>query len=155
MIKILLDIFILNNMKKKKDLIDFIGYNHSINIKTDKSISQIGIFFLLGMDDKILNENEFYLVFEIIYHILVYLNKNNSKVPLFLEDNIKLNLFDDNQILTETNIKDDSKDFIEKLKDIFIKRNQELSKQYYTNYNDELTQKNQRILEILFGKNEK
>ena len=146
---------ILNNMKKKKDLIDFIGYNHSINIKTDKSISQIGIFFLLGMDDKILNENEFYLVYEIIYHILVYLNKNNSKVPLFLEDNIKLNLFDNNQILTETNIKDDSKDFIEKLKDIFIKRNQELSKQYYTNYNDELTQKNQRILEILFGKNEK
>ena len=54
---------ILNNLKVKKDLIEFVGYNHSIDIKIDKEISQIGIFYLLSMDEKILNENEFYLLY--------------------------------------------------------------------------------------------
>ena len=27
---------ILDNIKKKKDLIEFVGFNHSINIKNDK-----------------------------------------------------------------------------------------------------------------------
>ena len=146
---------ILNNMKKKKDLIEFIGYNHSINIKTDKIMTQIGIFVLLAMDDKNLNENEFYLVYEIIYHILVYLNKNNSKVPLFLEENIKINPFEENSLLTDETLNIDQKEFIENLKNIFIKRQEELFKQYYVNYDEEFIRKKQRILELLFGKNVK
>ena len=143
---------ILNNLKVKKDLIEFVGYNHSIDIKIDKEISQIGIFYLLSMDEKILNENEFYLIYDIIYHFLIYLNKINNNVPLFLEENKKINFNQENNI--EMNNNDEAKEFIDKLKIIIKSRHEELYQQYYSNNNsEESAKKNQRILELLFENN--
>ena len=143
---------ILNNLKVKKDLIEFVGYNHSIDIKIDKEISQIGIFYLLSMDEKILNENEFYLIYDIIYHFLIYLNKSNNNVPLFLEENKKINFNQENNI--EMNNNDEAKEFIDKLKIIIKSRHEELYQQHYiNNNNEESAKKNQRILELLFENN--
>ena len=143
---------ILNNLKVKKDLIEFVGYNHSIDIKIDKEISQIGIFYLLSMDEKILNENEFYLIYDIIYHFLIYLNKSNNNVPLFLEENKKINFNQENDI--EMNNNDEAKEFIDKLKIIIKSRHEELYHQYYSNNNsEESAKKNQRIFELLFENN--
>ena len=142
---------ILNpNKGNKKDLIEFAGFNILKNITFEKKITQIGIFSLLSTDDKLLNQNQFLLVYDIIYHFLVTLNKRN-KVPIFLEEKINIDLFDEkqNKIKTETQI------FIDKLKNIFKNRMNELSKQYYMNYDDQLCKKIQRIYEILFGKNMK
>ena len=142
---------ILNpNKANKKDLIEFAGFNILKNITFEKKITQIGIFSLLSTDDKLLNQNQFLLVYDIIYHFLVTLNKRN-KVPIFLEEKIDIDLFDEkqNEIKTETQI------FIDKLKNIFKNRMNELSKQYYMNYDDQLCKKIQRIYEILFGKNMK
>ena len=152
----------LNEMKKKKDLVEFIGFNHLKNILFDKDMAQIGIFSLLSIDDKLLNQNQFYLVYEAIYHILSHLNKTN-KIPLFLEENIGINdnLFEENNEEKEKENKinktenEDFATFLEKLKNMFKNRMNELTKQYYLNYDDELCKKYQRIYEILFGKNMK
>ena len=150
----------LNEMKKKKDLVEFIGFNHLKNILFDKDMAQIGIFSLLSIDDKLLNQNQFYLVYETIYHILSHLNKTN-KIPLFLEENIGINdnLFEENNEEKENKINEteneDFATFLEKLKNMFKNRMNELTKQYYLNYDDELCKKYQRIYEILFGKNMK
>ena len=143
---------ILNNLKAKKDLIEFVGYNHSIDIKIDKEISQIGIFYLLSMDEKILNENEFYLIYDIIYHFLIYLNKSNNNAPLFLEENKKIIFNQENDI--EMNNNDETKEFMDKLKIIIKSRYEELYQQYYSNNNsEESAKKNQRIFELLFENN--
>ena len=136
---------ILDNIKKKKDLIEFVGFNHSINIKNDKNISQLGIFFLLSTDDTTLYENEYYLIYDVIYHIFLYLNKSNENN--FLSKEINTINEDNNFVINEQN-----KEFIEKLKNAFNKKKEELSSQYYTNYTEGLNKKYQRVLEILFGK---
>ena len=144
---------ILNKMKEKKDLIEFVGFNILKNIIFDKDITQIGIFSLLSTDDKVLNKNQFFLVYDIIYHMLVKLNQSN-KVPIFLDENINKDIYDDPPNEDNQNsINDDSKIFIDNLKDIFKKRIEELTKQYYMNYDEELSKKYQRVYEILFGKN--
>ena len=147
---------ILNKTQEKKDLIDFVGFNILKNIKFDKEIKQIGIFSLLAMDDKILNQNQFFLVYDTIYHILITLNKRNN-IPIFLDENINTDLFDEDKNENEQNniINDDSQIFIDNLKNIFKNRMNELTKQYYMNYDDELSKKYQRVYEILFGKNMK
>ena len=134
----------------KKDLIEFSGFNILKNITFDKKITQNGIFSLLSNDEKLLNQNQFLLVYDIIYHFLITLNERN-KVPIFLEENMDANLFEEkeNQIKTETEI------FIDNLKTIFNNRMNELTNQYYMNYDDELSKKIQRVYEILFGKNMK
>ena len=149
---------ILNKMKQKKDIIDFVGFNILKNIIFDKDIAQIGIFSILSTDDKLLNKNQFYLVYDVIYHMLLKLNKRN-KVPIFLNENINNDnndIFDDSyEEDNQNSINDDSKIFIDNLKNIFIKRMEELTNQYYMNYDDELCKKYQRVYEILFGKNMK
>ena len=149
---------ILNKMKQKKDIIDFVGFNILKNIIFDKDIAQIGIFSILSTDDKLLNKNQFYLVYDVIYHMLLKLNERN-KVPIFLNENINNDnndIFDDSyEEDNQNSINDDSKIFIDNLKNIFIKRMEELTNQYYMNYDDELCKKYQRVYEILFGKNMK
>jgi hypothetical protein len=148
----------LSEMKKKKDLVEFIGFNHLKNILFDKDMTQIGIFSLLSIDDKLLNQNQFYLVYDTIYHILSHLN-NTNKIPLFLEEDIDINadLFVENNDENENKIIEKENEdfiiFIDKLKNIFKKRMNELTKQYYLNCDDDLCKKYQRIYEILFGKN--
>ena len=136
---------ILDNIKKKKDLIEFVGFNHSINIKNDKNVTQLGIFFLLSTDGTSLYENEYYLIYDVIDHIFLYLNKSNENNLLSKEINT---INEENNFV----INEQNKEFIEKLKNAFIKKKEELSSQYYTNYTEGLNKKYQRVLEILFGK---
>ena len=145
---------VLNHMKSKKDLIEFVGFNILKSIKFDKDITQIGIFSLLSTDDKILNQNQFLLIYDIIYHILTRLNKTKN-IPIFIDENININLFEDNENENKNQINDESQIFIDNLKNIFRNRMNELTKQYYMNYDDELSKKYQRVYEILFGKNMK
>ena len=143
---------VLQKIKFKKDLIEFAGYSIMEGIKIDKKISQIGIFSLLCMDDEILNKNEFFLTYDIIYHFLLELNKR-YKIPIFLNEKIKPDIYD--EIENNNQIIDDSMVFIDKLKTMFKNRMNELTKQYYMNYDDEKCKKYQRLYELLFGKNMK
>ena len=145
---------ILDDMKKKKNLIEFVGFNYLKNIKFDKDIRQIGIFSLLSMDDKVLNQNQFFLVYDIIYHILLYLNKTRN-IPLFLDENINTNLFEENKNNINEITNEESKIFVDNLKNVFKNRMNELTKQYYMDIDDKLSKKYQRVYEILFGKNMK
>ena len=145
---------ILDDMKKKKNLIEFVGFNYLKNIKFDKDIRQIGIFSLLSMDDKVLNQNQFFLVYDIIYHILLYLNKTRN-IPLFLDENINTNLFEENENNINEITNEESKIFVDNLKNVFKNRMNELTKQYYMDIDDKLSKKYQRVYEILFGKNMK
>ena len=112
------------------------------------------------MNDKELNKNQLILIYDIIYHMLLYLNKENNN-SIFLDKNINLNFIDEEENNDKENnpnekINQESAYFIKKLKELFKKRELELSKQYYMNYeNDNLYKKYQRIFEILFGKNMK
>ena len=138
-------------MKSKIDLIKFAGYNIIFKKKFDKDISQLGIFSLMSIDDKLLNKNEFLLTYNIIYHFLLKLNER-EKIPIFLDDNIDTNLFEDNEDNDPNIINDDSTKFIENLKNIFKNRMDELGKQYYVNYNDEKIKQLQKVYELLFEK---
>jgi hypothetical protein len=148
---------VLNEKKdKQKDLINFVGFNNIKSININKEISQIGIFSFLGMDDKTLNQNQFYLVYDTIYHFLIELNKKDKNIPIFLKESIDDDdLFEDKENQNQIIIEEDEESFIDKLKKIFKNRMKELTKQYYMNYDESLCQKYQRINEILFGKNMK
>ena len=146
---------ILTERKKKRDLIDFVGFNNLQSIIFNKDINQIGIFSLLGMDDKTLNQNQFYLIYDTIYHILKELNKKDNKIPIFLKENITEDLFKQNENETPNQINEEDKLFINNLKQLFSNRIKELTKQYYINSDDELTKRHQRIYEMLFEKNMK
>ena len=67
-------------------------------------------------------------------------------------DNLKINE-NENKIIESIN--EESLIFGKSLKKIFKNREKELSKQYYTEYEDNLCKKYQRVYEILFGKNMK
>ena len=142
---------LFRDMKSKTDLIEFTGYNIIVKKKFDKDLSQLGIFSLVSIDNKLINQNEFFLIYDTIYHFLLKLNERN-KIPIFLEENIETDLFEDNED-EQNRINDDSTKFIENLKIILKKRMDELERQYYTNnYDDEKNKHFQRIYELLFGK---
>ena len=151
---------IFESSKAEKSMIEYIGFNILRDTQFDANKNQIGIFSLLSMNDKELNKNQLILIYDIIYHMLLYLNKENNN-SIFLDKNINLNFIDEEENNDKENnpnekINQESAYFIKKLKELFKKRELELSKQYYMNYeNDNLYKKYQRIFEILFGKNMK
>ena len=162
----------LDSLKGKRNMLDFIGFNILMdNTKFDTNNNQIGLLSLLSMDDKILNQNEFILTYETICHILMNVNKNNKinfnlnkyiNINIYEEENTEQNKNDnedlninDNKININQNINEDSLNFINNLKILIKNRANELTKQYYTTYDDELCKKYQRAYEILFGKNMK
>ena len=104
------------------------------------------------MDDKTLNQNQFYLIYDTIYHILKELNKKDNKIPIFLKENINEGLFKQNENETPNQINEEDKLFINNLKQLFSNRIKELTKQHYINSDDELTKRYQRIYEMLFEK---
>lgn len=170
----------IETKKGNKNMIDYIGFNIlKDSTKFDSIEHQKGIFSLLSMDDKYLNQNQFILIYETIYHIFEYiyrekkedlfLNKNiyldlfgeekeeeegkNIKKEIEEEENLKINENENKCVLEEIN--EETKKFIKELKKIFKNRANELSKQYYTNYENGLCKRYQRIYEILFEKNMK
>ena len=89
----------LDSIKGEKNIIDFIGFNILKDNQFDNNKNQIGIFSLLSTDDKALNQNELILIYEIIYHILLYINKDNenNNNKIFLDKDISIQ-FDNNEI---------------------------------------------------------
>ena len=177
--KTIKDIF--DSTKGNKSMIDFIGYNKLKDTQFDNNQNQIGIFSLISMDDKELNKNQLILIYEVIYHILTntYKESNNQ---IFLEKDLDIKLFEDNyekennekeksekendkkdgndedntnKKESEKEINEDTINFLNELKRIFKNRESELTKQYYTNPEDEICKKYQRVNEILFGKTSK
>ena len=169
----------LDSFKEKKNLIDFIGFNIlKGNTQFDHNKNQIGILSFLNMEDKILYQNQFILVYETICNILTYMNKT-KKINLFLDKDININLYEEektenkipeqnenennedienlkiNENNSIQNINEESLNIINNLKTIFKNRGAELTKQYYSDYDDELSKQYQRAYEILFGKNMK
>ena len=156
--------------KMKKSIIEYLGFTVlNKHIQFDNNVKQLGIISLLGIDDKIVNKNQLILIYETIYHILSYMNKG-SKIDLFLDNNNKIydeEIKDDNTDMQTEEMKGnengekksdcykESLIFIKSLKEILKKRQEELYKQYYTNYDDEESKKKQRAYELLFGKNMK
>ena len=185
-----------------KNMIDYIGFNILRDtIQFDNKKHQKGILSILSTDDKYLNQNEFILIYETIYHFLEYIHQEKKIEEIFLNKNIDLNLDsfeqekeekkkdeiieDSNEIKDEIkveneneneikeeeeenlninenknniineDINEDTKNFVKGLKNLFNKRIDELSKQYYTNYDNDLCKRYQRIYEILFEKNMK
>ena len=145
--------------KTKKSIIEYLGFtilNNGIQFDTNKK--QIGIISLLGMEDNTVNKNQLILIYETIYHILTYMNKEN-KIDLFLDNNIIKILDEDNSVQNEDNKKisscEESLLFIKCLKEVMKKRQEVLYKQYYTNFGSDISKKYQRAYELLFGKDMK
>jgi hypothetical protein len=110
------------------------------------------------MEDNTVNKNQLILIYETIYHILTYMNKEN-KIDLFLDNNIIKILDEDNSVQNEDNKKisscEESLLFIKCLKEVMKKRQEVLYKQYYTNFGSDISKKYQRAYELLFGKDMK
>jgi hypothetical protein len=76
-----------------KNMIDYIGFNILRDtIQFDNKKHQKGILSILSTDDKYLNQNEFILIYETIYHFLEYIHQEKKIEEIFLNKNIDLNL---------------------------------------------------------------
>ena len=97
-----------------KNMIDYIGFNIlKDNTQFDTNKNQIGILSLLAMDDKSLNRNEIILIYETLYHIINYMNKE-KKISFFLDKDINLDLLkEENENENEDKHNTEKKDNIE------------------------------------------
>ena len=152
-----------------KNIVDYIGYNFiKKNICVNPNKNQVGIISLLGMDEKVLNQNQLILIYLVLYNMLSDLN-SQGKIPHFFEKDVNLDLYNDDMKVTidgdifgedgeiitpkpDKKVKE-SELFVKLLKLILKNRDKELSPQYFTNFGFELNKKYQRANEILFEKN--
>ena len=74
--------------------------------------------------------------------MILFIIKN---IPIFIDENININLFEDNENENKNQINDESQIFIDNLKNIFRNRMNELTKQYYMTYDFKLSKKYQRV----------
>jgi hypothetical protein len=142
--------------KYPKNIIDFIGFNFlKDNIIFDANKTQTGIISFLSMDDKALNKNQLNLIYLVLYNMIKDL-ETQGKIKNFLEKDVNLDTIKEINVEQKgENEATDAEMFINQLKEILKNRDKEITAQYYTNYGFDLSKKNQRIFEILFGKNTK
>ena len=130
----------IDTIKGEKNIIEFIGYNKLKDTQYDNEKNQIGIISLLSVDDHALNQNQFILVYEIIYHILLYMYKDN-KDEFFLDKDINIKLDDDeidthyNEIFKKykTNEFTEKVELFEKSSNLKINENQKYSSKITNN----------------------
>ena len=142
--------------KYPKNIIDFIGFNYlKDNIIFDANKAQTGIISFLSMDDKALNKNQLNLIYLVLHNMLSDLEAQ-GKLKNFLEKDINLDEIKEiNPEQKDEKELTDAEMFINQLKTVLKNRDKEITSQYYTNYGFDLSKKNQRTFEILFGKNTK
>ena len=144
--------------KYPKNILDFIGFNlFKDNILVNPKKTQNGIISFLSMDNKSLNQNQLNLIYLVLYNMLSELSTEKG-IPNFLEKGNNLDLYKDEKKLESKQEQNDVKDsdlFINQLKLLLKNRDKELTSQYYSNFGFDLSKKDQRIYEILFGKNTK
>ena len=113
------------------DIVDILGFSHNtktLNYKSD--FSQIGIFYMFGLNEDIIYNNSYVITTKIISYIFKQITKSNVKIS-------KL------------------KEFKDGLKSIFDKRREQLISQHSPNIDIDSIEKQQRMLEIIFGKSVK
>ena len=107
------------------------------------------------MDDKALNKNQLNLIYLVLHNMLSDLEAQ-GKLKNFLEKDINLDEIKEiNPEQKDEKELTDAEMFINQLKTVLKNRDKEITSQYYTNYGFDLSKKNQRTFEILFGKNTK
>ena len=122
-----------NILKQSKEngsnILEILGFAHNnSNLKCNNDFTQAGIMYLFGLNPDILNNNELLLSNKIISNI--YKKISNCK---------------------NTPSKDPQ--FLEAMKILFQKRREQLMSQYMPKTDISFIKKQQRMLEILFGKN--
>ena len=116
------------SIEKDLNIFEILGFAHNNNsLKYKNDFFQIGILYFVGLNEEIMHNNQYYYAEKILTEIYKKISNSNKKLS-----------------------KDDS--FMEQLKLIFQKRKNELINQYEPEIDDELIEKKQRMLEIIFGK---
>ena len=117
------------SIEKGSNILEILGFSHNNNsLKYKDDFFQIGAIYFLGLNDDIMHNNQYYLTNKIISYI--YKKISNSKTKLIKEE-----------------------EFIEGLKIVFQKRKEQLISQYNPKLDISSIEKQQRMLEIIFGKN--
>jgi len=122
-----------NILKESKgngsNILEILGFSHNNNsLKFKNDFTQIGTTYFFGLNEEKINNNQYYLTNKIISYIFKKISKSKKKLT-----------------------KEDA--FIEGLRVAFQKRGEQLLSQYIPNKNNEAIEKQQRMLEILLGKN--
>ena len=111
------------------NILEILGFAHNnSSLKTKNDFTQVGIMYLFGLNQDVMHLNEFFLTNKIISSI--YKKISNCKI---------------------TPSKDQQ--FVEALRIIFQRRKVHLMSQYMPQMDISYIQKQQRMLEIIFGKN--
>ena len=124
----------INNILKDSkandsNILEILGFTHNNNnLKYKDDFFQIGTTYLLGLNDDVMHYNQYLLSHKIISSI--YKNISKSKIKITKDNN-----------------------FNEGLKIIFQRRKEQLIPQYNLNGDIDSIKNQQRMLEIIFGKN--
>ena len=111
------------------NILEILGFsNNNSSLKQKNDFIQIGTTYLFGLNDDIMNYNQYLLTHKIISYIYKNVSKSQTKIT---KDN----------------------NFIEGLQIIFQRRKINLIPQYNLNADIDSIKKQQRMLEIIFGKN--
>jgi len=111
------------------NILEILGFSHNNNsLKYKNDFSQVGTIYFCGLNEEAIHNNQYYLTHKIISYIYKNISKSKTKIT-----------------------KEDA--FIEGLRTIFQNRKEKLIPQYYFLKDIESIQKQQRMLEIIFGKN--
>ena len=110
------------------NIIDILGYAHNANnLKYKKDFSQIGTLYFFGLNEELIYNNIYLLSNKILSHIFKAITKSNVKIT-------KIN------------------EYKEGLKAIFQKRKEQLMSEYNPSVDNNSIERQQRMLEVIFGK---
>ena len=151
---------LLNNIYKGTNLIEIMGYTHiDKHLKYIKDQIQVGCMIFFGVDDSVMNKNEIYLAYNLIYEMYKHLEKKDDNFLNGMAEAINSEII---HISNNTNNKKNEQlisgnkinefKIFETLKIVFQKRYLELTKQY--NYDIDIlkNEKRQRLLDLLYSK---
>ena len=141
--------------KKGTNLIEILGYTHLDNhMIFNRDKIQVGCFILFGIDDKIITKNLIYLAIKLILYMYNNFEKKDQNFLNSLNQDINIGEIstsvNNSQLVAENNITNFK--FFKYLKNIFLKRFLELSKQYNFEQDILKIEKRQRLLDLLFSK---
>ena len=120
-------------LKESKDngsnILEILGFSHNNNsLKFKNDFTQIGTTYFFGINEEKIYNNQYFLTIKVISYIFKQISKSTKKLT-----------------------KEDA--FIEGLKVAFQKRAEQLLSQYNPQKNTEDIERQQRMYEILWGKN--
>ena len=116
------------SIESGSNILEILGFSHNNNsLKYKDDFSQIGTFYLIGLNEEMIHNNEFYLTYKILSFIYKNISKSSKKITK-------------------------EEKFMEGLKLLFQKRKEKLIFQYNPKIDINSIEKKQRMLELVFGK---